>query len=852
MEGISHEVASLAGTLGLGKLVFFYDDNGISIDGEVEGWFTDDTPKRFESYGWQVIPNVDGHDADAIRAAIDAARANTDQPTIICCKTIIGFGSPNKQGKEDCHGAPLGDDEIALTREALGWQHGPFDVPSEIYAAWDAKEKGAAAQKAWEEKFAAYEKAESELAAEFKRRMAGELPADFSEKAQAYIQECQDKGDTIASRKASQNTLNAYGPLLPELMGGSADLAGSNLTIWSGCKGVTKDDASGNYIYYGVREFGMAAIMNGIALHGGFVPYGATFLIFMEYCRNAVRMAALMKQRSIFVFTHDSIGLGEDGPTHQPIEQMASLRTTPNMSMWRPADTVESAVAWKAALERNDGPTAMVFSRQNLPHQQRDAEQLANVAKGGYVLSDSEGTPELILIATGSEVALAQDVAAKLREQGKAVRVVSMPSTDVFDAQSAEYKQQVLPLEVTNRIAIEAGIADYWYKYVGLDGRVVGMTTFGESAPAGELFKEFGFTVDNIMEVADELTGRLMTNSTPFRIAINGYGRIGQCVLRALYENGYRDHLQVVAINELSDIDTIAHLTKYDSTHGRFHGEVAVDGDNLVVNGDRIRVLRHPDPSDLPWRLLDVDLVLECSGAYSDRATAEKHIEAGAQRLLFSQPGESDVDRTVVFGINDDQLNVEDVIVAAGSCTTNCLVPVIKVLDDAFGVEQGSTTTIHAAMNDQPVIDAYHHQDLRRTRSALHNIVPVDTGLARGIERLLPHMEGRFSSVAMRVPTLNVSAIDMVVNVREATDVTAVNQLLQNAAKGGLKGILGYTDELLASSDFNHDAHSGVVDGGQTRVTGGTMVKVLCWFDNEWGFANRMLDVSKVWLEKTD
>ncbi|MCE0758406.1 erythrose-4-phosphate dehydrogenase [Marinobacter sp. G11] len=344
-----------------------------------------------------------------------------------------------------------------------------------------------------------------------------------------------------------------------------------------------------------------------------------------------------------------------------------------------------------------------------------------------------------------------------------------------------------------------------------------------------------------------------MTNPTPFRIAINGYGRIGQCVLRALYENGYRDHLQVVAINELSDIDTIAHLTKYDSTHGRFHGEVAVDGDNLVVNGDRIRVLRHPDPAELPWRLLDVDLVLECSGAYSDRTTAEKHIAAGAQRLLFSQPGEPSVDRTVVYGINDGDLNPQDVIVAAGSCTTNCLVPVIKVLDDAFGVEQGSTTTIHAAMNDQPVIDAYHHQDLRRTRSALHNIVPVDTGLARGIERLLPHMEGRFSSVAMRVPTLNVSAIDMVVNVREATDVAAVNLLLKNAANGSLKGILGYTDELLASSDFNHDAHSGVVDGGQTRVTGGTMVKVLCWFDNEWGFANRMLDVSQAWLpNKTD
>ncbi|MBE0485501.1 type I glyceraldehyde-3-phosphate dehydrogenase [Marinobacter sp.] len=342
-----------------------------------------------------------------------------------------------------------------------------------------------------------------------------------------------------------------------------------------------------------------------------------------------------------------------------------------------------------------------------------------------------------------------------------------------------------------------------------------------------------------------------MSNAKPFRIAINGYGRIGQCVLRALYEKGYRDHLQVVAINELSDIDTIAHLTKYDSTHGRFQGEVAVDGDNLVVNGDRIRVLRHPDPDELPWRLLDVDLVLECSGAYTDRATAEKHIASGAGRLLFSQPAEADVDRTVVFGINDDSLTPGDVIVAAGSCTTNCLVPVIKVLDEAFGVEQGSTTTIHAAMNDQPVIDAYHHQDLRRTRSALHNIVPVDTGLARGIERLLPHMEGRFSSVAMRVPTLNVSAIDMVVNVRKATDVAAVNRLLKDAAQGSLNGILGYTDELLASSDFNHDSHSGVVDGGQTRVTGGTMVKVLCWFDNEWGFANRMLDVSKAWLAKT-
>lgn len=505
MEGISHEVSSLAGTLGLGKLIMFYDDNGISIDGEVDGWFTDDTPRRFEAYGWQVIPEVDGHNPEAVRAAIEAGRANTTQPTLICCKTIIGFGSPNKQGTEACHGAALGEDEIALTREKLGWNHGAFEIPSEVYGAWDAREKGAAAQAEWEQTFAAYEKAEPELAAELKRRMAGELPADFSEKAQAYIQECQDKGETVASRKASQNTLNAYGPMLPELLGGSADLAGSNLTIWNGSKPLTKEDASGNYVYYGVREFGMAAIMNGVALHGGFVPYGATFLIFMEYCRNAVRMAALMKQRSIYVFTHDSIGLGEDGPTHQPIEQLASLRTTPNMSTWRPADAVESAVAWKAALERVDGPTALVFSRQGLPHQQRDAEQLANIAKGGYILSDSEGTPDLILIATGGEVGLAQDAAEALRQKGNKVRVVSMPSTDTFDAQSAAYKQEVLPLEVTNRIAVEAAIEDYWYKYVGLDGRVVGMSTFGESAPAGELFKEFGFTVDNIVAVAGEL-----------------------------------------------------------------------------------------------------------------------------------------------------------------------------------------------------------------------------------------------------------------------------------------------------------------------------------------------------------
>ncbi len=505
MEGISHEVSSLAGTLGLGKLVSFYDDNGISIDGEVEGWFTDDTPKRFEAYGWQVIRNVDGHDADEIKTAIETARKNTDQPTLICCKTIIGFGSPNKQGKEDCHGAALGDAEIVATREALNWPHAAFDIPADIKAEWDAHEAGAKAEAAWNDRFAAYQNAYPELAAELLRRMAGELPANFSEQAAAYVADVANKGETIASRKASQNSLNAFGLMLPELLGGSADLAGSNLTLWKDCKGVSADDASGNYLFYGVREFGMSAIMNGIALHGGFVPYGATFLIFMEYARNAVRMSALMRQRVIYVFTHDSIGLGEDGPTPQPIEQLASLRTTPNLDTWRPADAVESAVAWKYAIERADGPSALVFSRQNLQHQERDAAQLADVARGGYVLKDCHGEPELILIATGSEVGLAVQAWESLTEQGKNVRVVSMPSTSVFDQQDAEYKQAVLPLEVGARIAIEAAHADFWYKYVGLDGRVIGMQTFGESGPANALFEEFGFTLQNVLLAAEEL-----------------------------------------------------------------------------------------------------------------------------------------------------------------------------------------------------------------------------------------------------------------------------------------------------------------------------------------------------------
>ncbi|TDR57060.1 transketolase [Halomonas ventosae] len=510
MEGISHEVASLAGTQQLGKLITFYDDNGISIDGEVEGWFTDDTAKRFEAYGWHVVPNVDGHKPEEIKAAIELAKSHDDRPSLIICKTIIGFGAPNKQGKEECHGAALGDEEVAAARKQLDWPHAPFHVPEEIYRGWDATEAGQARQDAWQERLARYAEAFPEEARELQRRLKGELPMALT--SEAMVEEAQARGDSVASRKASLACLDELGPQLPELLGGSADLAPSNLTFWKGAQAISPDAPGGNYLHYGVREFGMAAMMNGIALHGGFVPYGATFLIFSEYMRNAVRMAALMGTQVIHVFTHDSIGLGEDGPTHQPIEQLTTLRSTPNLATWRPCDTVETAAAWNAAIKRRSGPTALVFSRQELPHQARSKQQLADIQRGGYVLKESvlkdeAVTPDLILIATGSEVGLAMDAAARLEEQGRAVRVVSMPSTDTFDRQDAEYRERVLPAAVTARLAVEAGHRDFWYKYVGLNGAIVGMTTFGESAPAGDLFKHFGFTVEHVVAEASALLG---------------------------------------------------------------------------------------------------------------------------------------------------------------------------------------------------------------------------------------------------------------------------------------------------------------------------------------------------------
>jgi transketolase len=504
MEGISHEACSLAGTLGLGKLIAFYDDNGISIDGEVEGWFTDDTPKRFEAYGWHVIRDVDGHDADAIRNATLEARSVDDRPTMICCKTVIGYGSPNLSGSHNCHGAPLGDEEIALTRKQLGWNHGPFEIPDDVYSGWDAKSKGSSAESDWNETFAAYKAANPDKAAEFERRMAGDLPADWAKTADAFIAQVAENAASIPSRKASQQSIEGFAGALPEFFGGSADLSPSNLTTWSNSKSVM-DDAAGNYLSYGVREFGMSAMMNGMTLHGGFIPFGATFLMFSEYARNALRMAALMKQRSLFVYTHDSIGLGEDGPTHQPVEQIATLRMIPNMSVWRPADAVESAVAWRSAIESKDGPSCLIFSRQNLDHQERSAETIANIAKGGYVLSDCDGSADVILISTGSEVGITMDAAKTLTANGKKVRVVSIPCTAVYEAQDAAYQESVIPAAIRARVVIEAGVTGGWGKYAGFDGAVIGIDHFGESAPANLLFKEFGFTAENIVSTAESV-----------------------------------------------------------------------------------------------------------------------------------------------------------------------------------------------------------------------------------------------------------------------------------------------------------------------------------------------------------
>ncbi len=504
MEGISHEACSLAGTLGLGKLICFYDDNGISIDGHVEGWFTDDTPKRFESYGWHVVPNVNGHDPVAIQAAIEAAKQVNDKPTMICCKTVIGLGSPNMANTHSVHGAALGDAEIAAARPHIGWQHAPFEIPQDIYSAWDAKAKGAELESAWDSMFAEYAEKYAAEAGEFKRRMAGDLPANWQSHIENVVNQVNAKEETIASRKASQNAIEGFAPVLPELLGGSADLAGSNLTLWSGSKGVSHD-TGGNYVYYGVREFGMSAMMNGISLHGGLIPYGATFLMFSEYARNALRMAALMKIRNLFVFTHDSIGLGEDGPTHQPVEQTSTLRLIPNMDVWRPCDTVESTVAWARSIERKDGPSTLIFSRQNLPFQKRDAATIKLIDKGGYILSEAgNGQPQVILIATGSEVGLAMGAQKALAEEGVQARVVSMPCTNLFDRQDRAYKESVLTVGV-KRVAVEAGVTGFWHKYVGLEGAVVGIDTFGESAPANELFKHFGFTVENVVKTAKDI-----------------------------------------------------------------------------------------------------------------------------------------------------------------------------------------------------------------------------------------------------------------------------------------------------------------------------------------------------------
>jgi transketolase len=508
MEGVSHEACSLAGTLGLGKLIAIWDNNGISIDGEVDAWFTDNTAQRFRAYGWQVIEDVDGHDADSIARALEQAGEDSSRPTLLCCRTVIGWGSPNKQGRESSHGAPLGEDEVALVRETIDWPYAPFEVPEEITAAWCTREVGAAREVDWSERFTAYRTKHPALAAEYERRMNGDLPTDWQVGASTFINSMVNAGESVASRQASRQALDGFGPMLPELIGGSADLAGSNLTIWSGASPISADDARGNYIYFGVREFGMSAMTNGLALHGGFLPYCATFLVFSDYARNAIRLSALMKIRAVFVYTHDSIGLGEDGPTHQPIEHAEALRVIPNLSVWRPCDSVETAIAWQAAIERRDGPTTLLLSRQGLAFQARSSHQLADIRRGGYVLHDGAGLLDAIIIATGSEVSLAMAAVKNLEEMGHSVRVVSLPSTDIFDRQEAAYRDKVLPPMVTVRVAVEAGVSRGWFRYVGTHGQVIGLDTYGESAPAKTVFEHFGFTVDNVVGVVSSLIRR--------------------------------------------------------------------------------------------------------------------------------------------------------------------------------------------------------------------------------------------------------------------------------------------------------------------------------------------------------
>ena len=791
---------------------------------------------------------------EAVRRAIDAALAETTRPSLICCKTIIGWGAPNKQGTEATHGAALGEAEVAAARVELDWPHPAFEVPDDIRRAWDARETGRRVEAGWTALLEKYRAANPDIAAEFERRQRGELPRGWRAALEEFVAGAAAKPADVATRNSSQQVLNALAPVIPELIGGSADLTGSNNTNHKRSTVVSRSNLGGNYLHYGVREFGMTAIMNGIALHGGLIPYSGTFLVFSDYARNAVRMAALMKQGVILVYTHDSIGLGEDGPTHQPIEHLWSLRIIPNMRLWRPCDTVETAIAWGDAIARRDGPTSLVLSRQALPAAKRNDAQLAAISRGGYVLFEPDGAPECVLIATGSEVGLALDAAREMATRGRRARVVSMPCTSLYDAEPA----------VLSRLGAPAGRAARRHRGRRARGLVAlrrqrrrgdrhdGFWRLGAREAALRAFRfhprprhQYGRGSFDA-PVTPGCAAHIEEGNMTLKVGINGYGRIGRNVLRALYEAGRQKEIRIVAVNDLGDAETNAYLTRHDTVHGRFRGEVRVDGDYMVIDGDKIRVLAERDPAKLPWGELGVDTVFECTGLFTSKAKAGQHLVGGAKRVILSAPGEKDVDATIVYGVNHKVLKSTMTVISNASCTTNCLVPLVKPLHDAIGVKAGIMTTIHSYTNDQVLTDVFH-KDLRRARSATMSMIPAKTGAAAAVGLVLPELNGKLDGFAVRVPTINVSLVDLTFTAARATSIDEVNKVLRSASQGELKGILNYSDGPLVSVDFNHDPASSTYDATLTKVIDGTLVKVCSWYDNEWGFSNRMLDTALAW-----
>ena len=801
-----------------------------------------------------MVKNVDGHDADAVAAAIKKAKNRKDQPSIICCKTIIGWGAPNKQGTKSAHGEALGPDEVANARKTLGWESPPFVVPEDIRAAWDHKEEGAAAEKKWLRVWRRYKREFPTEGAEFERRMKGDLPADWSEIVQSAIAAGAAVTGSQATRASSQAVLNVLGPKMPEMLGGSADLTGSVNTKRKDSVDLTTENFKGNYVYYGVREFGMTAIMNGLTVHGGYRPYGGTFLVFSDYARNAVRVAAIMHCPTTLVYTHDSIGLGEDGPTHQPIEHLAVLRAMPNLHIWRPCDAVESAVSWAAALERKNGPTALIFTRQGLPQQARTPEQLVALRKGGYVLIDSNGPPEAIVIATGSEVGIrrrsGQGTAGRGQTRAPGVHAVLRGLRFAARAVSRERVAGIVHAPARGRSGLHAVVVAL-RRLAGPRHGHRELRRLGQGPGPVQTFRSDCRRPQGAGRNSCLNPDSLIRNVRGFgrmaiKVGINGYGRIGRNILRALYEAKRTNEIQIVAVNDLGDAQTNAHLTQYDTAHGKFPGTVSVEGDSIVVNGDKIKVFAQRDPSKIDWASVGAEYVFESTGFFTTKADAGKHLAGGAKKVVISAPGGKDVDATVVYGVNHNVLKSSHTVISNASCTTNCLAPLAKVLNDKIGIVSGLMTTIHAYTNDQRLTDVYH-EDIRRARSATMSMIPAKTGAAAAVGLVLPELKGKLDGFAIRIPTINVSLVDLTFVAKRATTVEEINKVVKEAADGAMKGVLAYTDKQLVSIDYNHDPASSTYDSTLTRVTEGTLVKVCSWYDNEWGFSNRMLDTTIAW-----